>query len=115
MQKIWLWVSVVMFTIPEILWSSTANIIYSMFGPIKNGYSSVLRNNFLFNYNYEYLLKIILSIQFLSIISFIICWLSLKKTISRLTFWLILIISCFALIITSFAFYLGIVFNLNLL
>ena len=111
-QKIWMWIFIAMFTIPEILWSPVGNFIYSFFKPLKNGYSQLLRNNFLFDYRYENLLKFIILIQSIAVVSFLI-FLFKNKNIkkSKIIFWIILTISLLVCLITLFVFYLVFIFN----
>ena len=111
-QKIWLWIFIAMFAIPEILWSPIANFIYSFFEPLKNGYSQLFRNNFLFNYKYENLLKLVIFIQSTATVLFLTFLFKNKNNIkSKITFWITLIISLLVCLITLFVFYLVFLFN----
>ena len=113
-QKIWLWVSVAMFVVPEVLWSPVTNFLYSLFTPTLNGYSKVFRNNFLFDYKYENLLQVILLVQLVGITIFFFSWMRIKKSAtSMLMFWIIFLVSLFLCLISLFTFYLGVVLNIS--
>ena len=112
MQKTWLWIFGAMFVVPEILWSPIGNFIYSLFSRPVNGYSQLLRKNFLFDYQYESLLKIIIFIQLIGIVLFFIFWLKNKINIqSKILFWIVLFLSLLVLLISLFIAYIVFLFN----
>ena len=111
-QKIWLWVFIAMFAVPEILWSPVVNFIYSFFNPLKNGRPQLLRNSFLFDYKYENLLKLIIFIQTIGIIIFFIFWLKNKTNINtKIIFWGVFTVSLLVCLVVLFVFYLAVIFN----
>ncbi len=111
-QKVWLWIFIAMFAGPEILWSPVTNFLYSFFSPPIDGYPQLFRNNFLFNYRYENLLKIIISIQLISTFSFFVFWLKKRNNVnSKAIFWTVLVISLLVCLVDLFVFYLAIIFN----
>lgn len=113
-QKIWMWIFTAMFVVPEILWNPVSNFIYSFFSKPNNGLPQLLRDSFLFNYQYENLLKTIITIQLIGIISFFILWLKNKNNInSRIIFWIILLLSLLISLVSLFILYLVFVFSLN--
>lgn len=95
-QKVWLWVSLVLFVLPEILWSPLGNFLYSFFMPLVHGSSQIWRDNFLLNSQFNSLYEIILLVQIASIIVFTINWVRFKNNIkSKSTYWIILILCIF--------------------
>ena len=113
-QKIWLWVSVAMLVVPEVLWSPITNYIFSFFAPTIMGSSQILRNSFLFDYKYESLLGTMLFIQLAGILFFFFNWLRFGKNLcSRFVFWGILGVTFLLCVISLFVLYLGIIININ--
>ena len=113
-SKIWLWIFLAMFIIPEILWSPSINFIYSFFSAPVFGQPQLLRNNFLFEYNFESLLKIIIFIQLIGIIFFFLFWLkNMNNVRSRVAFWIVLILSLLVCLMSMFIFYLVFIFSPN--
>ena len=101
-----------MFAVPEILWSPVANFLYSFFSPLKKGYPQLLRNNLLFDYKYENLLKIIIILQTIGVVASLIYWLKNKAKISsKIKFWIVLVVASLICLITLFVFYLAIIYN----
>lgn len=62
-QKIWLWVGIGLFLIPEILWSPLGNSLYALI------YDKPFRSSFLTNSDYGQWKEIVVLIQFLGIVS----------------------------------------------
>lgn len=115
-QKIWLWIFIAMFALPEILWSPVANFLFSFFSSPVNGIPQLLSNNFLFNFENEALLKLIIVIQFLGIVLFVLSWFKNKKSInSKTLFGLVTVLGLILLVITLFIIYLIFVFSPNFL
>ena len=115
LQKIWLWVSSILFILPEILWSPLGNFLYSFFMPTVSGSSQILRDNFLLNSKFEFLYFVIFLIQLISIIVFTINWVHFRNYIkSKLTYWTVLIFSILLSLVTFFIIYLAFaVSNIN--
>jgi hypothetical protein len=109
-QKIWLSVSGLMFILPELLWSPIVNTYYYLFN-FSSVNKIILRNNFLFDYKYESLLKLVITIQLIGIV-YVFIFLC-KKTTKFKFKPLIIIITLALLIITGFAFYLWVLFNIR--
>jgi len=104
-QKIWMWIFIAMFALPEILWSPITNFLYILY---KGGnHPVILRNNFLFNYKYDSLLKVIISIQFIGAFLFLVSWLKIKrKSKSKILFWLVLVLAIMFCLASFFILYL---------
>ena len=106
-QKILLWVFGAVFILPEILWSTLGNFLYSFFMPTIHGSSQILRNNFLSNPPFYFLYKIILLVQLVSIIVFTISLAKSKNNFkSKLVYWLLTVLAIFLSIITFVTCYL---------
>jgi len=111
-QKIWMGIFIAMFAIPEILWSPVANFIYSFLNPPSNGYPVLLRNNFLFNYQNEWLLKAIILIQLVGVILFSILWFKSRISIKpRFLFLVVMALGSLISLIILFIFYLVFMFS----
>ncbi len=81
-QKIWLWVSVAMFVVPEVLWSPVGNFLYTFY---RGGNIPVIfRNNFLISSDYRSLLISVVFLQSVgALVSFILLCKSLNKGILK--------------------------------
>jgi hypothetical protein len=107
-QKTWLWISLIMFAMPEILWNPIVNFMYSLFMPTINGSTQIWRESFLLNYRFDFLYKIILLVQLIGIVTFTINWARTKNNSqSRLTYWVVLILSILLSLLTLFIVYLA--------
>ena len=99
-QKIWLWIFIAMFALPEIFWSPISNFIFMLF---QGGNSPVaLRDNFLIHSDYRKLLIIVVLIQSIGALlsSFMIYKLSIKITYRiflSILFFIFFILSTFVL------------------
>lgn len=114
-QKIWMGIFIAMFAVPEILWSPIGNFIYSFLSPTVGGNYQLLRNNFLFDYRFENLLKFLVFIQSIGIVLFLIFLLKNKSAIkSKILFWTILFVGFLICFTTLFVFYLAVIFNPSL-
>ena len=106
-QKIWIWIFLAMFAIPEILWSPVLNFLYIFY---KGGnVPIILRNNFLINSDYKLLAILIIFLQSMgALISSILILKSnvkfLSKIILFLTFFVLFILSFFVLILLLMTF-----------
>jgi hypothetical protein len=86
-QKVWLWIFIAMFAVPEVLWNPVGNFLYSWFSPLQNGSIRTLRDNFLMKSNNLNLYSFILFVQFLGMLLFLIIFLmNGKKVKSRSLF-----------------------------
>jgi len=98
-QKIWLSVFLAMFLVPEILWSPILNFYYGIIqGSFPGGHYIELRNNFLANGDYLNILRLVLIVQFLSLLAaFVVLLLSkVNKFYLKLFTLIILFIFIFA-------------------
>ncbi|KKP43256.1 MAG: hypothetical protein UR31_C0009G0011 [Parcubacteria group bacterium GW2011_GWA2_33_14] len=115
MQKVWLWFFGGMFVVPEVLWTPVINFYYGFLQTNYTNNVQPIRDSFLFNYQYENLLKGVILLQFIGIILFFIFWIRNKKSISsKLVFWIILFISLFLLLIDFFVFGFAFSFSPNI-
>jgi len=67
-QKVWLWVFLGMFVVPEVLWSPVYKMYYALFHPLKNGSYQVWRPNLLDNYSKADLWSYLLLLQFFGLL-----------------------------------------------
>ena len=107
-QKIWLWIFLAMFVLPELLWSPIVNLIYSIITPTINGSFQVFRNNFLLNSNFDFLFLPVLLVQFVGILIFTINWVRVKNNIqNKIIYRLVLILSILLSILSAIVFFVG--------
>lgn len=111
-QKIWLWIFGAMFIIPEILWSPILNFYYEFYQSSFTSFIHPLRNNFLQNSDNSNYLKFILFLQFLGISLFFIFLLKNKSNVKLIWRHLGLILLFSILILTGFALYFALFFNI---
>jgi uncharacterized protein YacL len=108
-QKIWLWIFIAMFAVPEILWSPVGNFVYSLMTPLKEGSVQVLRDNFLLDKSYDNLYSTILFIQALGLTLTLVLLLLFRKNVKNKTaLWISYILSFFAAIVVFLLFGLSI-------
>src|SRR3989344_1308143 len=98
-QKIWLWVFIAMFAVPEILWSPVANFLYIFY---RGGNVPVIfRDNFLVHTDYR---RLMIMVVFMQIVG---SFLSLTL-IYKLSFNIIIKILLFILFLLFFVLSLGV-------
>ena len=85
-QKVWIGIFLAMFIMPEVLWSPVGNTLYSFFQSGKI-VSQVFRSNFLLEYRYESLFKIIITMQLIGIVLALFYAIKYRKNIRNLVFW----------------------------
>lgn len=107
-QKIWLWIPLLVFILPEIFLSPIGNFFYSILSPTIDGTIQIWRNNFLTNPKFDFLFIPTLLIQFVGIIIFTFNWIRFKKSFkSRSLYWSILIIATLLSLISLFVLVIG--------
>lgn len=94
-----------LFVVPEVLWSSTVNVVSSLFE------TGVTNSWALSVYNNELLLKTIVAIQFIGTVLFIVALIKSCKEVGRFLFYLSLLLSIVCLLVSAFAMYLLFIFN----
>ena len=109
-QKVWLGIYLVVLIVPEVLWSPVGNTLYSFFQSGKI-VPQVFRSNFLLEYKYESLFKIIIIMQLISIMLILFYTIKYRKNIRNLVFWPFILICLLLAIITTFVFYLIVIFS----
>jgi hypothetical protein len=104
-KKIWLWVSLGMFLVPELLWSPVMNFIYEIFQ--NNNHVQALRPNFLTDSSNVTPFIIVVFIQFLGLLitTVIMTKSSAPKSakISSIAFLLILLILTGFVLFTAYS------------
>lgn len=107
-QKIWLWVAMAMFIIPELFWSPICNFLYSLLMPTVHGSSQILRDNFLLSSQYNLLYQVVLLIQLIGSVIFTIIWIHSKSNLeSKSVFWVVSILACLLALINLFVVYMA--------
>ena len=108
-QKIWMWVFIAMFAVPEILWSPIINFLYTFW---KGGNTPViLRDNFLIHSDYRKLAIIIVLLQCLGLLSSLIL---IYKTSTKVVFKIIFSVLLFVLFLLSAAVFFVLMTTLNM-
>ncbi len=113
-QKIWMWIFIAMFAIPEILWSPVLNFYYGFWQSGRSGNVNTLRNNFLQkadNWNY---LKFIILLQLIGLVLFLIQLIRNKKSIKKVKYFSILFVSLVVTFLVATALYLAMAINLRI-
>lgn len=110
-QKIWFWVFLGMFLIPEILWSPVGNFVFTFLQ--NTNQIRPLRNNFLINPDNINIYKIILLIQLMGLIFTAIA--IFMRSNKKFLHWLILGILTILALITGFVLYFALTFSLDIL
>ena len=90
-QKIWLWIFIAMFAVPEIIWGPTF------------GYTSFVKNIFEVNNRSE--LLAVLFVQFLGTVLFLIYFTKNFKARKNIFYWLVILVSILILLKCFFVFY----------
>lgn len=108
-QKIWLYVFLGLFVLPEALWSPVGNFVYSWLMPTVNGSIQTMRNNFLMLNDNVNLYSFVLFIQLLGIfLTFIYLIIIRKNIINKTIYWAILLLAFLLSVVTFFCFGLSI-------
>jgi len=112
-QKIWMWIFIAMFAIPEILWSPVENFIYIF---IRNSDPPQLfRTNFLTEAGPSFLYRMIVLIQLIGLLGFLFILMKNKKNIHRRWhYYILLILDLLLILLTFFVFYLITFLNISL-
>jgi ABC-type bacteriocin/lantibiotic exporter with double-glycine peptidase domain len=92
-QKMWLWIFLGMFIVPEVLWSPVSNDLYEYSQSGNPGTIYSLRHTFLQNSDYINFLSTVFVIQLLGLVLTFIYLVAIHRVIkSKLLFWLSLLI-----------------------
>ena len=104
-QKIWLWISLAIFVVPEALWSPVSNMVNDLLQKSNN--VQILRPNFLTNSDNTNLLVFFLGFQFIGVVASLILLMKSKTNISTwLKIFIIITLSLIA-IVTGIVFYIA--------
>jgi len=112
-QKIWLWIFIAMFAIPEILWSPVINFIYIF---VKNSDPAQLfRVNFLTEAGPSFLYRAIVLVQLIGICGFLFIIVKNTKNIfKKWQYYILLVLGLILVLLTFFVFYLITFLNISL-
>ncbi|OGE94751.1 MAG: hypothetical protein A3B10_04250 [Candidatus Doudnabacteria bacterium RIFCSPLOWO2_01_FULL_44_21] len=108
-QKIWLWVSLGIFVIPEIVWSPIVSLFYSFAQNSNN--AQLLRSSFLYHPDNRNILTSILFLQFLGLLLTTILLIKLNLKLKKPILWLLIVFLFILTIITFFLFGFSVAFN----
>lgn len=110
-QKILLTIFLAMFIVPEVLWNTVSNPIYTFFTPIGPDGVRVLRDNILFQNRWIGLRNAIIVIQTIGMLAATILWFRLRNMNSSKYYWVILMLLTVILIVSLMAFSLAVDYN----
>lgn len=111
-QKIWLWIFIAMFVVPEIFWSPVTNFYYELTQTNQGGGTRPFNYNFLQNSDNVNYLKTTIFIQLLGVVLFIMFWFKNKNKInSKVLFWTVFLLALLICLVSLFALYFFIAFN----
>jgi hypothetical protein len=102
-QKIWMWVFIAIFAIPEILWSPVLNFYYELSQTSISGGTHPFRNNFLQNSDNLKYLKFIIVIQLIGLLLTSFFLLKNKYNTNKIIKYLFVLLLVVFLIATGFA------------
>ena len=114
-QKIWMWIFLAMFIVPEILWSPVGNFYYELLQSSESGGTHPFRNNFLQNSDNLNNLKFVIFIQFIGLLLFLIYLIKNKKEFNTILRYISMIFLSILLIFVSFSLYFALTFNIGIL
>ncbi len=114
-QKIWMWIFVVMFALPEILWSSIANFYYEFFQSGKISSVVPFRYSFLQNLDNLIYLKIILTVQTIGIFLLLISIYKNANFKNALVKYLLALLLFVLFVVSVFALYFVLSFGMNIM
>ena len=114
-QKIWLWIFIAMFAVPEILWSPVANFYYEFFQSSWTSYVQPIRDNFLQNSDNLSYLKFVIFLQLIGLLGALIFSLKNKNSKNRtLTYFFVALLSVLILIV-GFSLYFAMSFSIDII
>ena len=114
-QRIWLWIFIAMFAIPEILWSPVANFYYELSQTSKSGGTHPFRYNFLQNSDNLHYLRLVIFLQFMGLLLLLASVVKNKPFKNKsLKYFLIALLSIL-LILATFAFYFAMTFSIDIM
>jgi len=115
-QKIWLYVFLALFVIPEVLWSPVGNFYYELSQTSKSGGTEPFRDNFLQNSDNLSILKVVLLIQFIGFTLFLYMFWKHRGLISNPYLRYLLVLLFLAIfILSAFSAYFAFTFSPDIL
>lgn len=113
-QKIWTWIFLAMFLVPEILWSPISNFYFELLQTSKSGGTYPFRDNFLQNSDNLNYLKIVILLQFIGLLLSLILIIKNRKWMNKLWRYLLIALLFILFIITGFALYFVFSFSIDI-
>jgi hypothetical protein len=114
-QKIWLWIFIAMFALPEILWSPILNFYYELSQSNKTSFIKPLRDNFLQNTDNLNILKLIIFLQLIGLLLILVSLIRNKEIKSKIIKYFLIILLIILFIIVGFVFYFASIFSVDIL
>jgi type II secretory pathway component PulF len=115
-NKVWLWVWLGLFAIPEILWSPISNFYFELSQTSKSGGTSPYRDNFLQNSDNLSWLKLVILLQFVGFLLFFYAFIQNRNAVTNPVIrWLLILVFLGILILSAFAAYFAYTFRIEIL
>jgi len=114
-QKIWLWIFIAMFAVPEILWSPVANFYYEFLQSGWTSYVQPIRDNFLQDSDNLDYLRFVIFLQFVGLLLFLSFLVKNKLIKNKILRYFLITASSLLLIIVGFAFYFAMTFSIDIM
>lgn len=116
MQKVWLSITLGLFIVPELLWSTLGNFYYEFYQTSKSGGTEPFRDNFLQNSDNLSMLKMVLLTQFIGFALFLYMFWKHRDLISNPYFRYFLVLLFLAIfILSAFSAYFAFTFSPDIL
>jgi len=113
-QKIWMWIFIAMFAIPEILWSPVSNFYYELTQTSKSGGTHPFRYNFLQSSDNLGYLKFVITLQFIGLLLILFYLLKNKYISNKLIRYLFVVLLTILLVLIGFALYFAMTFSIEI-
>jgi len=114
-QKIWMWIFVAMFAIPEILWSPVLNFYYEFLQSSWTSNVHPIRYNFLQNSDNLNYLKLVVFLQLVGLLGVLFFTLKNKNNKNKILRYLFITLLSVLILLTGFFLYFAMSFSINVM
>ena len=114
-QKIWMWIFIAMFLVPEFFWSPVGNFYYQLSQTNQSGGTHPFRYNFLQNSDNLVYLKLVLELQVIGLLLLLFFLIKHKYINNKIARYLIYTLLIILLIIVGFVLYFTTNFSINIM
>lgn len=114
-QKIWLWISVAMFAIPEILWSPVSNFYYELLQSSSTSYVKPFRYSFLQNSDNLNYLKFFVFLQLIGLLGTLVVAIKNKNNKNAIWIYISTILLIALLLLVAFELYFAMTFSIDIM